>query len=364
MHWLLWILIGPIMLVVIGGHIDSSLSRLQPLTKLNLHPGANTGCLIIYLPGILADGEESCKPLMKTWLARGDVLTVSYDKARFVPIETAEIVADALIDFAQANGYIEYKFIGSSMGGLLTLDVWNVLRRPDYRGRGGDDIIATSTAIIVDSPSGSRDMLGGGNIAAPLMRMMRFGRFFNVISRPLMRAMFKGPKRENTDESLDYTAIYERAMAQLRSFPLSGWRDCMAYMAAHRGPQTRDFEGIRHITYVNCNGDNETVRQPNAATAWAQAAMTTARSVVRIECLKVAHCSYSEQLRLWNRLSRCFWTSLEHSVRLKRYSTLVRCDSPDENRGFSISRVLYNAVVLYFLIKLCYNKKALRSKEL
>lgn len=134
------------------------------------------------------------------------------------------------------------------------------------------------------------------------MRMLRFGRFFNVISRPLMRAMFKGPKRENTDESLDYAAVYKAAMERLRSFSLSGWRDGMAYMAGHSGPQNGDFRGIRGSFYLKCTGDNETVKQPDAADTWKQAATLEGQdeSILEIKDVKAAHCSYSEQPRLWN----------------------------------------------------------------
>src|SRR5690606_24487499 len=136
----LWIFAGPLILValfVAVAHIDHWLARFTPDTSLQQHSGASTGTLTVYLPGLLADGDDSSKPVIETWLKHGDVLTVSYNGEKF---DANDVVKSVTQHLMSDTAHDQFVFVGSSMGGLLTADIMNELRR-----EGKTDLIAASS---------------------------------------------------------------------------------------------------------------------------------------------------------------------------------------------------------------------------
>lgn len=264
------------------------ISKHKSDVALRTQQGAETGTLIIYLPGILAGGEDSSQSLIETWLDHGDVLTVSYTGGRF---DAEDVVNTVVWSLKTApKSYLQFVFVGSSMGGLLALDVIDRLRRDR------SSVVAYSNLILIDSPSGSRDMMAGGNIAAPLMRLMPLPWLFNGIGGWLMSKMFMPPKDENIEGPKEgFAKIKSRALEMMGKFPFAVWRDQLAYMAAHSSPKAADFQGLRRIVYMRCDRNNETVRS-QAAETWKRAAPEL--QVVGVDS---THCGFIERPSVWNR---------------------------------------------------------------
>lgn len=282
----LWIVVVPFGFIVLVW-LDRVLSGrwLRSDVRLNQHAGnATSRRRLVYLPGILVDGDKSSSPVLGHWLLQGDVTTVSYDGGSFKAAKVVTIVGmDILLD----HRHDRITLIGSSMGGLLAMDIVNWLRRRHYS-------MSAIDIVFVDAPSGAKDMLGGGNIAAPAMRLLPFGRMFSWVARPLMKVMLVPPRDRNI-ESHDKESIKRQALANMAGYPLSIWRDQLAYMAGHRPLQSESFEGLGRLVYLRCDRDNETVAQPQAADSWRQA------SGDRIEVVGVdsTHCGYLERPSTW-----------------------------------------------------------------
>ena len=131
--------------------------------------------LIIHAPGILALGDESLLPpsgsatdsggVLCALRFHGDVVTTTYPTYELDPGYIARQLADMIDDGARR--YRRVNIIGSSMGGLLAVDALARLTDPS--------LAPMIRSILVDSPFGARDLMSGGNIAAPVLRWMRLG---------------------------------------------------------------------------------------------------------------------------------------------------------------------------------------------
>lgn len=274
-------------------HLDAAIASYDSgvsfeLEAQNDHYPSDESHLIVYLPGILADGHQSSRPMVATWLQYGDVLSVSYTGQRF----DADEVVEQIVGYITTDTHASYTLIGSSMGGLLAVDVIDGLRAADE-----SDKVRSTDLIIVDAPSGSRDMLGGGNVVAPVLRLLPAGRLANWLLTPLMQAMLAPPKHEDMQPGLDSQVVVEQAVAMMRQFPYSVWRDQLAYMASHRPPQAADFASISQVDYLQCDLRNVTVSQPQAAQTWQAAA-----SWMTVWQVDSPHTAYSELPDLWNQV--------------------------------------------------------------
>jgi len=290
MPWWLWIFaipVGLVLLFIAATHLDRALSGLKSDVILHGQRGEKTGRLIIYLPGILAHGDDSSRSLIDTWLRHGDVLTVSYVGERFDAAGVAKTVVRRLQNDLEHNQFV---FVGSSMGGLLAVDIVDQMRLNPNR-----EVLVSSSFVLIDSPSGSKDMLSGGNIGAPVMRLLPFGRMFNKLGAPLMRAMLVPPKDENIEAHLDHDGIKSQAIEDMGKYPLSVWRDQLAYMAAHPALRPSSFAGLNRLVYLRCDRNNETVQQPQAANRWARVSRE-----LRIIGVDSTHCGYLERPMTWN----------------------------------------------------------------
>lgn len=287
MPWWLWILAS---LILYAGLVllDRALSRFESNIEFGEHRGAATGTLSIYLPGLVAHGDDSSRTVLQTWLKYGDVLTVSYTGERF---NAADVIKNVVMRLRVDVGHDQFVFIGSSMGGLLAVDIIDQLRKD-----GNTATVAASSIIFVDSPSGSRDMLSGGNIGAPVLRFLPIGRAFNWLHLPMVP-----PKDKNIEDLLDRDTIKAQAIKDMKKFPTSVWRDQLAYMAAHPALRASNFSGLGQLIYLMCDRvvdgvqQNETVKQPQAAETW--------RNFVRgllVIGINSPHCGYLERPRTWN----------------------------------------------------------------
>lgn len=283
---LLLVLLVPIGAIIVAVWVDQWVTGvyLRSITTQQLHHGNSNGRLIVHLPGILADGHTSCKPVLETWLRHGDVATIAYGGERFCARSFVRIAASRLNEIVM--NYQEVVLVGSSLGGMLALDLRKELH------------CEHASVIIVDAPSGAADMLGGGNIGAPLLRLLPFAQWSNRLLGPMMQTMLVPPKDENIEESLNKEELKQQALADMSRWPLSIWRDQLAYMAARPRLNSRDFVDFESVVYLSCDRNNETVKQPAAADAYRRAAGASFRKV----SVDSTHCGYVERPTVWSRV--------------------------------------------------------------
>ena len=146
----------------------------------------SSGRLFVYFPGILSDGRESSSEIIRTWQANGDVLIDSYAGDRFNAKEITGQTADYLRSVS--SGYRQIVFIGSSMGGLVAYDVYQLLK---------DRISSTMRFILIDAPTGRGDLQSPLDVISLGSRVWWAGRISNLFSRLYFNLTFVEPKDEN-----------------------------------------------------------------------------------------------------------------------------------------------------------------------
>jgi hypothetical protein len=253
---------------------------------------------ILYLSGILANGDLSSRPVRPTWLRHGDVLCVSYGTERFIPRKTVRRIAKRTLVELRRNKPEKLVIIGSSMGGVLGLDVWTVLRGQRYMPKHVE-------FIAVDGIQGSENMRGGGNIVAPILSFVPIGPMIGSLLTLGLHKGMKLPKDSNIQRDLDKAKVKRAAEAAMWPYKGSIWRDQLAYMATHDNLKPSYFKGFTRVYYMMCIGnkaneiDNETIKQPHEMNKWRLAC-----EVARVEFSKIEvptqHCAYAEQPRIWN----------------------------------------------------------------
>ena len=240
--------------------------------------------LIIHAPGILALGDESLLPpsgsatdpggVLGALCLRGDVVTATYPTHEFYPSYIARQLADMIDDGARR--YRRVNIIGSSMGGLLAVDALARLTDPS--------LAPMIRSILVDSPFGARDLMSGGNIAAPVLRWMRLGQL------PLLqRFPIKGgpPKPHEVQDGLDFEEVKRVMMARMEGFTFGTWAQDMAYMDWRFPAAALPF--MSDAWYVPCTLGNETVRD-TAVGGW-----TDAVPGLKVRPVVSPHCGYAQQ---------------------------------------------------------------------
>lgn len=286
--WVVAILFGIAAIVVAFIWLDAYLTRKTMRSIFTFHRsgGRQNGTLVVALPGILA-GESSFQPILSTLQKYGEVVIVNYDGEKFDARQIVDSLVSKLKDLART--YDHLVFFGSSMGGMLALDAQSSLRQLEIDWR-------RTSIVFVDSPSGSADMLNGGNIGAPLLRGLPTGRAFNLPGAKILNAMILPPKDENIEEELDKAQVKKSAILSMRRFPFSLWRDELAYMAARRWSQYEMFSGFDRMIYLRCDRDNVTIKQPQAGLKY----VVASGYKLRIQDVDSTHCGYAERPATWN----------------------------------------------------------------
>lgn len=237
--------------------------------------------LIVHLPGILSHGTTSFLPadgsttdpagVMGALRAYGDVWAASYVGRNFDPRQIARRTAETI----RWAPHSHVTVIGSSMGGLLAVDA---LRRMV-------GVRQSLRLVLVDTPFAAADLMGGGNIVAPLLNLTRLGQV-----RRFHDMAIKGvpPKDSEIQDGLDTRLVKEVAVQRMQGFTLGMWMQQLAYMASWRYPSDGPYAPRAH--YVACTLGNITVRQPQAESHW-----VGAQPLLRSHDVKSPHCGYLQQ---------------------------------------------------------------------
>lgn len=219
--------------------------------------------LIVYLPGILASADMLSARIKFVLAEYGDVWGVNYTSPRFRPERVTKEAASWILKRCKEDGSVyNLVFVGSSMGGLLSLDVMRLLKSHSSMQR------INTRLMLVDAPTGRSDLQWPFNLTAPLVRLFPAGPLWNRLSGPIMKLLFIPPKEGEIDPDVNPRWLASQVDGA-RSFPLSFWRDEIMYIIA-RGALKADSIDCP-IVYIRSTEDTDTVRS-SASGKWFVAA--------------------------------------------------------------------------------------------
>jgi dienelactone hydrolase len=237
-RWLIWIIVAVIM--------ADALLRLTVLkddTRFDFVKSDKSGSrtLLVYLPGILADGKQSSLLMVDTWKQYGDVLLVSYDGKRFKPDNITRDI-DRWVAI-RGDRYREVVFIGSSLGGLLAYDTAPKLEEDGLRVK----------YALVAAPTGYGDLKGAGRLS-PFMYLWWGGPISNATTGKLfLKGLFQEPKDDNIEPEVDRDELKQR-VEEAKASPFSVYGDQIRYVLGHGKPASSTLTGVEGV-YIRCGRD-------------------------------------------------------------------------------------------------------------
>lgn len=249
--------------------------------------------LIVNMTGVLAHAHESAGPLLQEWEKFGDVLLVDYGDGRFdselVVERTSWVIARDIRSRAINNGekYQRVVFIGSSMGGRLSVDVVRELHKSFDADISGLQI----DLLLLDAPADGSDLV---NPFATASKYLYTG---PILDHAHLTHFFAGmPKEENIEPGVDRGYLKERVQGA-RSFDFSFFMDETRYIVKLEPLRANELDGlVDSVTYIRCNRANDVVK-PGAADKWVLAFPET-----KIVELDSTHVGFAERPVTWKNL--------------------------------------------------------------
>jgi pimeloyl-ACP methyl ester carboxylesterase len=230
------------------------------VAQLNAKRSQDT--LIVYLPGLVADGEWSVREMTDTWLHHGDVWLVNPTGNRFEYALLVRRIARMLV----ADDHEHVILIGSSLGAFNALDILE--RLPD---RKFEDTIFGLAAVC--TPSG-----GVGDIKQPLKATSGVASVFRF-----------GPVTNATWGKLFTRTITGK---QPRSFAMTYYVDQVNYVRSRPAP---DQKLLAKINLVYLQAANDEIVEQSAVDAWT----TDDEQIVHV---KARHVSYDVDTEEWKKV--------------------------------------------------------------
>ena len=247
--------------------------------------------LLVYLPGVLFDGDESVaeiKDAMLEHVAAG--LFVSYGFHRFLPKAVIKKTA-AVIGRPVERGFSSIVLIGASFGGRFAADV--VLELHEKYGWGYDAM----EIIMVDTPCENNSFQEPGLTVSLIMKRLFIGPLVSAIAAPLIKLTLVPPYDVDIEAGQDPAEVKKRAVDRMAKFRLSSVADQQRYLADDSIEWTMSTIDVK-VTYLWCDTNNITVVQP--------AAMNRLKSYMEGEisnftwrAVASPHCAFTQLPTLW-----------------------------------------------------------------
>lgn len=260
-HWILYGILMLVLVVTVDTAFRGVLSgRTEIETRLAASSLSNRP-LIIYLPGLLADGEWSPRLFVETWRQHGDVWLVNPLGDRFDGHVVAQTVAQQL----ESDSHEHVIFIGSSLGGHLADQVIGLLN-PTKRASVKIDVVAAC------SPGDGSDIQSPLRQAMSLTRIIRFGPLANATIGHMVTRVVAGQ--------------------QPRQFELTYYIDQVRYVA--ESPRLSHLAGVR-VFYLQA--DEDELVSKTAAVKWQQAADS---GTFHLTAVHSKHVAYDTTPTVWD----------------------------------------------------------------
>ncbi|HWT39862.1 MAG TPA: hypothetical protein VN081_01120 [Dongiaceae bacterium] len=264
MNWLLLSLCALVVLLALDATLGRwLLGRFSTTFRVTQQSGdaPESKRLLVYLPGILFDGDESVaevKGAMMESVANG--LFVSYGFWRFlsrkVILGTAAVIGHAPGEGSRQQ-HTSIVLVGASFGGRLAADV--VLELQTRYGWNASAI----TVVMVDTPCENNSFQQPGLTVSLIVRRLFFGPLVSSIAAPLVKRTMVPPYDVDIEAGLDFASVKRKAVDRMAKFRLSSVADQQRYLADNSIQWTLGLTGI-DVVYLWCDHNNITVVQPAA----------------------------------------------------------------------------------------------------
>lgn len=231
----------------------------------------------------------SSREVVGEWRQYGDVLLISYDGHRFEPMQIVSDVARDIERHVDSEGYSRVVFIGSSMGGLMSYDTYQLLENRRYG--------VEYSIIAIDAPTKRLDLQSPLDMISLGSRVWWAGAISNLFSKLYFNATFVAPKDENIEDSVDRERLAE-TVKSAKSYQLSWAMDQNRFIIGHGGLEPGSLVGVE-VLYVRSTRDNDTVR-PRAFESWKRAAGGSL-GLVKVDS---THVGYNERPEAWRQVFR------------------------------------------------------------
>lgn len=260
-------------------------------TGVLTYPGVAAQGVILYLPGILARGHESLLGLDDR--EQGGLLQLLRSHARQVQVleyDTEQSNNDAVTyrvvqELRHMLSIVREQritIVAASKGAMIVQNAMARFSKADRK---------YIKLVLIDPPSGSKDMGLGGNFGAPIARWLRallpigHGMLLGSASAPS-----GAPRADETQADLDFAVVNSTAVRRLEGFPFRVWWGDLAWMDKFRltPANLADFGGGVH--YIVCTLGNVTVKQPQAVNAH-----KTACPSMHVHHAAMPHCGWLQQ---------------------------------------------------------------------
>lgn len=259
MHSLRWA--GIFLLIILVVTLLDTAARVSLNGDVTVQQLSNneSDTLIVYEPGLLADGEWSARQLTDTWRDFGDVWLVNPTGDRFEYEQQAQEVAADL----EADTHKRVVFIGSSLGAHSALDVMSLLSK--------DKLARTTFSLLAVCSPGK----GANDIKQPLKFVSNAAVVFRL-----------GPVTNAT-----WGKLYTRMITgkQPRTFAMTYYIDQVNYVRSRPAP---DQDLLAQFDVIYLQATNDELVSSSAATAW-----TTPENVREVNSKHVAYDADPEE---WN----------------------------------------------------------------
>lgn len=283
-------LIVPLCLVSVA-LLDMALRVLVLPTRVHVEveDGAGRpGHLLVYLPGILADGS-SANEVKDCWRQRAGVLMLlDYGHYRFRADYVAEILAEKIGQPSRGfgdNRFYRITVIGASMGGSVAAELIGRLR-DDY------DWTAEGLEVVFeDVPPSPEYFAGPGRMLSRVLSFIYAGPILSLLLKWPLRAALVLPKDDNIEEvpGEDIEAVRRRVKATAKARMSLFWfsATCDQQRCLQDPLDWAALEGIR-IVYMMYVRDNETVLQPDSVEE-CQVHLPQLQHIVVVDSTHVGH---------------------------------------------------------------------------
>lgn len=213
---------------------------------------SNSRTLLVYVPGILANGTQSSLLVIDNWRRYGDVLIVSCDGGRFKPDESVADIKAWLLK--HADNYDTVVFIGVSKGGLVSYDTALEL----------GDQFQDVRFVIEASPSDTEYFKSPADKASIVPRLWFAGPVSNLTTGKLfLKLLFQKPKAKNVEAGVNTDELKQR-VKEAQASKISVYTDEIRYMNNH-GLVSGSLSGHKGVYILNKRDD---IVSPEAYEPW------------------------------------------------------------------------------------------------
>lgn len=298
MEWMLWTVLSLVAVLFLDATVGRQLLRLTTTFRYTPQKGSSPRSrrLLVYLPGILFDGDASVATIKDAMLASvSDGMFVSYGFWRFIPKKVLKSTAMA-IGRPNERDYTSIVLVGASFGGRIAADLATEL----YTHYGWET--SAIKVVMVDTPCENNSFQEPGRTVSLVMKWLYFGPLVSALVAPIIKKTLVPPYDVDIEDGLDREQVKRTAVQQMARFMLSNVADQQRYLADNSIQWTMGLTDIE-VAYLVCVRNNITVVQP---AAWRKVELYTRHQVNHFSVLEVEspHCGFGQLPSLWSEAFR------------------------------------------------------------